>query len=176
MSQTGSGSQPTDGPEEPEGRLQLTSALTLAVGLLCGLVLAWLGSLTIDAFGGVLPAAPPAFAILLASVAVPVVFYARSLKRRIADQGVEVKPTEGLAALVFGKSMAILGAILVGAMLVYVPDLGGLQYPLPRRRVVMAGATIAAALVFGGAGLILERACRAPGTPGDDTGGAAAAS
>lgn len=172
MSQHGSDVPSTDDQQEPGGRLQLTSGLTLAVSLLCGLVVAWLGSLAIDVAGGVLPAAPPAFAMVLACAAIPVFWYARSLKRRIADVGVEVKPTEGLLALVFGKSMAIVGAILVGAMLVYVPDLGGLQYPLPRRRVIMAGVTIAAALLFGGAGLVLERACR---TPGDDAGGAAAA-
>lgn len=147
---------------------ELTSWRVLAVAAGCGLVVAWLVSATVHAMGGVLMPVPVPLPTLLAALAVAVGVYARAFKRKVAAHDQMVSPTEGLVALVLGKTMTIMGALLIGGLLVYVPDLARLSVPLPRSRAIMAGVTIVASALFGVAGGFLERACLVPRDSDDE--------
>lgn len=112
-------------------------------------------------------AVPPSLLIVLVVAAVIVFVYSRAFRRKVVDREQVVNPTEGLVAVVLGKTMSIMGALLVGALLVYAPDLTRLDVPLPRRRAIMAGATLIASALFGVVGGLLERACLVPRDPDD---------
>lgn len=144
---------------------ELTSWRVLVVAAGCGLMIAWLVLATVNSLGGVFIPVPPSLPILLAAGAIVVFVYARAFRRKVVDPAQLVSPTEGLVAVVLGKTMSIMGALLVGAALVYASDLGKLQFPLPRRRAIMAGVTIVASALFGVAGGVLERACLVPRDP-----------
>lgn len=146
---------------------ELTSWRVLAVAAGCGLAVSWLASATVHAVGGVLMAVPPSLLIVLVVAAVIVFVYSRAFRRKVVDREQVVNPTEGLVAVVLGKTMSIMGALLVGALLVYAPDLTRLDVPLPRRRAIMAGATLIASALFGVVGGLLERACLVPRDPDD---------
>jgi hypothetical protein len=103
----------------------------------------------------------------------------RDLRRRIAGRDAAknggLKPADPLVVsrmLVLARATALAGALVGGLMLGFVLYLSGmLSDSVPRRDLINAAITLAAALVMTGAALYLEFCCRVPGggaTPGED--------
>jgi hypothetical protein len=96
------------------------------------------------------------------------------LRRRITGRG--PKPADPLVVsrmLALARATALAGALVTGVMLGFVGYLSGmLSDSIPKRDMIDAAVTAAAALVMIGAALYLEFCCRVPGAsnpgPGED--------
>ena len=133
------------------GRQAVVSVL--AGALFCGVLLA-----AFELTGNFPPVVPWSVPILFILLAVGVTVYSRMLPKRLEER--KVSSQEAVAALVFGKSSIMTGALFAGAHVVYVMRYIQLfDAPLPSARVVQGAATIVTALLLAGAGALLERAC-----------------
>jgi|SRR5215207_387457 len=111
--------------------------------------------------------------IALAFVAAVLLAVAANLRRRLADeiQRARVNPFFAVRAAMFARAGSRTGALIAGAYagvtLFYLPDL---DVPARRDRVVVAAVSILASLAVVGAGLYLERVCRLPEPPDEESG------
>lgn len=152
-------------PDQGPGKLGLTTAPMVATAALSGAVMGWLLVSTINLAGAAAPVTPISLPLTLAALAVAVFFYARRFRRRLLSPQSRIEPSEGLFAMVLGKTMVIMAAALAGGHLAYGGlDLGALQFHLPQQRVLWAAVTIVVSVLFGLAGRALERACVVPGS------------
>jgi hypothetical protein len=160
-------------PDEParRPRLEPTRPATLIVATLVTTALAWVG---ISQFWGNMPTLPWLPPLTLIGLALVEAFAAQSTKNRI-DRKAGAGPIEPLIIArfaVLAKASALAGALFGGLYL------GMASWLLIQREVLiranddvpqaLIGVGGSAALVI--AALVLERACRVPPSPDEDTG------
>jgi len=145
-----------------------TSPTALAVLLVVGAAVGWLGEFLLTQSARPLVTPPVAFSAVLLVVAAGVIVAAVPVRRVARGRpGAKVDPFLAARVVVFAQAAALTAAVLTGAMLAVLltvvtrPVIGdGLLWPS------ILGA--AASLVLGAASLIAEEMCRIP--PGEDGG------
>ena len=151
----------TPPPERPT--LGLTTLRQVVIATLSGGVFGWFLIESLDLADQVVPVTPWTLPLMLAALAGAAALYGRRLRARIRAGGEWVDSTEGVRALVLGKTMAMTGAVLAGGHVVYVLlNLSRFDAPSPQQRVVHGLVTIVASALCGWAGWYLERSCVRP--------------
>lgn len=150
-----------DTPEPPEGpRLELTTVRIVALSAVAGAVLGWAFVRTLETFNQVVPVTPIMLVVLLFMLSIACFAGAFVLKRRINDPDSDVTAEQGVLAVTLGKAMLMSGALLFGGHLVYVAlNIGRMDAPMPRSRVVNGAAMVAVSALLAVSGWVLERAC-----------------
>ncbi len=149
--------------------MQTTPPRALAVAALFGGLAGWLLVVTANALDIVPPTVPwtaPFGLILIASL---VAVLAYTTRQRIQVRRERIEPQRAVAFLVLGKASALGGVLVAGAYLGFaVSFVTRVDAAGPRDRVIRSAVAIVAGLALAGAGLLLERACKVPGTDEED--------
>jgi Protein of unknown function (DUF3180) len=146
----------------------LLAIAAVTTALVWGLLSIW--ESTVGVVSLTLPWTAP---IALGFVAAILLAVAISLRNRLADeiQRARVNPFFAARAAMFARASSRTGALIAGAYvgvaLFFLPDL---DVPARRDRVVVAAVSVLASLAMVGAGLYLERVCRLPEPPEEDSG------
>ncbi len=147
-------------PERP--RLGLTTPRQILVAALAGGALGYLVAGGIDLAGGSVPVTPWSLSVMLGVLSGATLVYARALRNRIKSRH-WIESSEGVRALVLGKTLLMTGAAVAGGQVAYVlQSIGRMAAPLPHDRVVHGCVTIVVSTILAVAGHVLERACVAP--------------
>jgi small-conductance mechanosensitive channel len=159
-------------PEQPTGgSVHLTPPRALVVAALFGGLAGWLLVVTVEAFGLIPPRVSWSAPIGLVVFAALVGALARTTHQRIQVRRERVEPQQAVAFLVLGKASALAGALVAGGYLGFALNfLPRLEASDPRDRVVRSAVAIVAGLALMAAGLLLERACKVPGSDDDEPG------
>lgn len=162
-----SSSSPGEQPPTPQsGHLGLTSASSLIVAALSGMVVSWLAVGTLQRLGETVPLLSWALPVLLGVGALVLFGYTLVFRRRLTVRRDEISPSGAVAALAAAKVSLLSGALVGGACLVYaLAFMSQLQFPLPRERFIRGLVTVGCAIAFSAAGAFLERSCVAPRHP-----------
>lgn len=142
--------------------------MAVAVSVVVGAGLAWIGVALVRAVGGSLPRVGMVSWLSLLLLALGTGWLVVRVRSRLAKDRVAVDPRHAVRWLVWGKTSLLAGAAVAGAWLSFgLAALPGLPAPNDVERVTHA--TIAAVLSVGWAvaGWFVERACRVP--PPDDS-------
>lgn len=162
---------PTD-PSQPGPRpepLGVTTIQQIVISALSGAVITYFILQSIELAVRTPPLVPYSLPIVLTVASIVVWWYTRTFKDRVQQH--KVTPTEGVRALVLGKSMLMTGAVLAGGHLLYVLMwITELDIPGPRERVIHGAVTLLAAILFAIVGGWLERSCVVDVNDGDDSG------
>lgn len=119
----------------------------------------------------VLPWTGPLVLIFMAAVVGAVAY---TTWRRVQTRRESMEPERGIGYLALGKASALGGvAIAAGYLALVVLSLDNLSAVGPQQRVVRGLVAVLGGILLSGAGLWLERACRVPEPPDDDTDSAA---
>lgn len=150
--------------------MESTRGRTLALAALVGGAAGWLLFAIPEALGADLPVLPYAAGLVIGLVAAIVGGFAFTTHRTIQTRREFVEPSRAVALLALGKT-ALLGGVglaagYAAAAAYFWPRV---EAELPRERIVSAIIAAVAALVLASAGYFLERACRIPRPPDDDT-------
>ena len=144
-------------PAENNPRLTPTRAPVVAAAAVAG---ALIGFGLVWAFSDqILPVTPWTMSTLLAALGVAAGVYSRSLARSLARARADVAPEVGVFAVVAGRTLLLVGALLAGGHLAYaVAQLGGLDRPMPRQRLAFALIAVLCSAVMAVGGGLLEKA------------------
>lgn len=109
---------------------------------LCGAALGWF-ALSIYKINDVtVPILPWSLPVVILVAAIATWGYARAFRTKVVDPQREVEANQGLVSLALGKAIALSGAALVGACIVYVLTfVWHLNIPYPRQRAIVGGVT-----------------------------------
>lgn len=155
--------------EQPGGSVALTPRRALVVAALFGGLTGWIVVVTAGALDALPPQVPWSAPVGLLVFAALVGALARSTHQRIQVRRERVEPQRAVAYLVLGKASALAGALVAGGYLGFALNfLGSLDAATPRERVVRSAVAVVAGLVLMVAGLLLERACKVPGSDDDE--------
>ncbi len=151
------------------GSVELTPRRALVVAALFGGLAGWLVVVVSDAFGNFAPRIPWSAPVGLAVFALLVAALARSTHQRIQVRRERVEPQRAVAFLVLGKASALAGALVAGGYLGFALNfLTSLEASAPRDRVIRSLVSVVAGLALVAGGLLLERACKVPGSDDED--------
>lgn len=161
--------QPEPEPDpNPTGRLRPVGVGLVVLLLVLGGLLGWFVVTVYRLLEASLPVTPWTLPPLLAVVGVAAAVVARNLSGRRPD------PTtwdRWVAAFVTGRSMLAVGLLTAGAHVPYVlSQVPELPAGMPRDRLVWGGLAIVASVLFALGGWLLERACRVPDDPSQESG------
>jgi len=153
---------PSAQPPPDHPRLGLTTPRQIAVAALAGGAFGYLLVGGIDLMNRSVPVTPWSLSAMFAVLSAATFVYARALHTRIRSKH-WIESTEGVRALVLGKTLLMTGAAVAGGHVAYVlHSIGRMDAPLPHDRVIHGSVTIAFSVVLAVAGFVLERACVAP--------------
>lgn len=154
-------------PEPPRPKLGLTTFRQVLVAALSGALLAAFLLSIYDLLEGFPPVVPWTVPAILVVMAVAAWIYSRGLSRRVAERS--VSGVEAVRALAIAKSAIMAGAVLAGMHAVYVGRwIGQLDAVQPAQRVLLGSVTLVTAILFTGAGHLLEKACVTPDDEDED--------
>ncbi|GAB3816508.1 hypothetical protein GCM10028820_15880 [Tessaracoccus terricola] len=154
-------------PEPPRPKLGLTTFKQVLVAALAGALLAAFLLSIYDLFEGFPPVVPWTVPAILVVMAVAAWIYSRGLSKRVAQRA--VSGVEAVRALAIAKAAIMAGAILAGMHAVYVGRwIGQLDASQPAQRVLLGSVTLVSAILFTGAGHLLEKACVVPDDDDED--------
>ncbi len=163
--------RPTSNQEpgkDPE-KLGLTTWKQIVVAALTGGAVGWFLLATVQVSGRAIPLTPWSLTIVLAAITLAVFFYVPFLKAKLRSDRTSVDHQEAVIALVLGKMMVLMGALIGGAHLSYaLTNLTNLTAPLPQQRLIRGLICVGVSVLFSIAGSRLEHACIAPGDDDDD--------
>ena len=152
--------QPDDGPDEPQGSLQPTSAAVVTGWAVAGLVGGWLLHPVAERLNGTAPvvswAQPAALFLLAMTVGVTAWHTWRSVHVRREH----LEPHRAVNRLVLGRAGALVGALVSGGYLGYAVSWVGDEAELADQRIIRSLVAVVAGVLLVVAGLLLERACR----------------
>jgi small-conductance mechanosensitive channel len=141
------------------------------VAALFGGLAGWLVVVTANALDLIPPRIPWSAPIGLVVFAALVGALARGTHQRIQVRRERVEPQRAVAFLVLGKASALAGALVAGGYVGFALNfLGRLDASTPRDRVVRSAVAVVAGLALMAGGLLLERACKVPGSDDEDAG------
>lgn len=145
----------------------------LAIAGVVGAGLTWIGLSAVDGFGWPTPPVPVLTPVVVGVLALATWLAARWTHRTVQVRRRPVEPGRAVALLLSGKAALIGGvALAAGYAAVAVRQLPDLDAELPRERVLVAVAVSLLSVGLALAGAALERACRIPGPPDDESGDA----
>ena len=155
--------------EQPGGgSVELTPPRSLLVAAVFGALAGWLVVVTANAFDLIPPRVPWSAPIGLVVFAALVGALAWSTHQRIQVRRERMEPQRAVAFLVLGKASALAGALVAGGYLGFAVNfLTRLDASTPRDRVVRSAVAVVAGLALTAGGLLLERACKVPGSDDD---------
>lgn len=156
------------GGGNPQGNIAPTDWKVIIVAALCGAALGWF-ALSIYKINDVtVPILPWSLPVVILVAAIATWGYARAFRTKVVDPQREVEANQGLVSLALGKAIALSGAALVGACIVYVLTfVWHLNIPYPRQRAIVGGVTAITCAAMTWAGWFLENACKVPKGPDD---------
>ncbi|MBA2532432.1 MAG: DUF3180 domain-containing protein [Nocardioidaceae bacterium] len=153
-------------------QLRPTAAPTLAAAALAGLAVGGLVRPVVERNGGVAPSVTWAAPLTLLVFAVVLLALARSTYQTLHQRRERIEPRKAVNLLVLGKASALAGAVVGGAYAGYALSFASdLETALPRERVTRSVVACLVALGVMVGGLLLERACRVPGSDDEDEPG-----
>jgi membrane protein DedA with SNARE-associated domain len=156
--------------EEPApGTLRPTSFALLGGAVGVGAALGWFGGQWLERAEGVVPTVPWTSLGVLVFAAAALGAIAWSTWRTIHRQRRWLEPRQALNRVLLAKASALAGAVMAGGYVGFgALFLDDLSAPLPQERVLRSALVAGAAVLVVVAALLLERACRVPGSPGED--------
>ena len=155
--------------ELPTGGVDLTPRRSLVAAALIGAALGWLVVVTANAFDLLPPRIPWSAPVGLVVFAALVGALAWSTHQRLQVRRERMEPRRAVAFLVLGKASALAGALVAGGYLGFALNfLTRLDAATPRDRVIRSAVAVVAGIVLMAGGLLLERACKVPGSDDDD--------
>ncbi|MGI8459287.1 MAG: DUF3180 domain-containing protein [Propionibacteriaceae bacterium] len=155
-------------PEQPVGTIRPTPLRVLLVAALAGAVVGWLVVVVSTSLAATPPQPPwsAPIALLVAAAGVGVLAYATHQQLQVQRRRID--PQRAVSSLVLGKASALGGALVVGGYLAFaLMFVGRIDAEIPRERVIRSAVAVVAGIGLGVAGLLLERACRVPGSDED---------
>nr|WP_294694969.1 DUF3180 domain-containing protein [uncultured Friedmanniella sp.] len=153
------------------GSVDLTPRRSLVAAALIGGAVGWLVVVTANAFDLLPPRIPWSAPIGLVVFAALVGALAWSTHVRLQVRRERMEPRRAVAFLVLGKASALAGAVVAGGYLGFALNfLTRLDAATPRDRVVRSAVAVVAGIALMAGGLLLERACKVPGSDDDDDG------
>jgi small-conductance mechanosensitive channel len=151
------------------GSVELTSRRSLLVAAVFGALAGWLVVVTANALDLIPPRVPWSAPIGLVVFAALVGALAWTTHQRIQVRRERMEPQRAVAFLVLGKASALAGALVAGGYLGFALNfLSRLDASTPRDRVIRSAVAVVAGLALMAGGLLLERACKVPGSDDDD--------
>ena len=151
------------------GSVELTPRRSLLVAAVFGALAGWLVVVTANAFDLIPPRIPWSAPIGLVVFAALVGALAWTTHQRIQVRRERMEPQRAVAFLVLGKASALAGALVAGGYLGFALNfLTRLDASTPRDRVIRSAVAVVAGLALMIGGLLLERACKVPGSDDDD--------
>ena len=151
------------------GSVDLTPRRALVVAALFGGLAGWLVVVTAGALDLIPPRIPWSAPIGLVVFAALVGALAWSTHQRIQVRRERMEPQRAVALLVLGKASALAGALVAGGYLGFALNfLTRLDAASPRDRVIRSAVAVVAGLALMVGGLLLERACKVPGSDDDE--------
>ena len=151
------------------GSVDLTPRRALVVAALFGGLAGWLVVVTAGALDLIPPRIPWSAPIGLVVFAALVGALAWSTHQRIQVRRERMEPQRAVAFLVLGKASALAGALVAGGYLGFALNfLTRLDAASPRDRVIRSAVAVVAGLALIVGGLLLERACKVPGSDDDE--------
>ena len=151
------------------GSVDLTPRRSLLVAAVAGALAGWLVVVTANAFDLIPPRIPWSAPIGLVVFAALVGALAWTTHQRIQVRRERMEPQRAVAFLVLGKASALAGALVAGGYLGFALNfLTRLDAATPRDRVIRSAVAVVAGLGLMAGGLLLERACKVPGSDDDD--------
>ena len=152
------------------GAVDLTPRRSLVAATLLGAAVGWLVVVTANAFDLLPPRIPWSAPIGLVVFAALVGALAWSTHQRLQVRRERMEPRRAVAFLVLGKASALAGALVAGGYLGFALNfLTRLDAATPRDRVIRSAVAVVAGLALMAGGLLLERACKVPGSDDDDS-------
>ncbi|HEX8509390.1 MAG TPA: DUF3180 domain-containing protein [Propionibacteriaceae bacterium] len=159
---------PSGRPPSP-GSIQLTALRALAAAALLGALAGWLVVVATSALDVAAPQVPWTAPVGLVLIGVLVGVLAYSTHQRLQVRRARMPPERAVAFLVLGKASALAGAVVAGGYLAYaLLFLPRFDAEAPRERVIRSTVAVVAGIGLTVAGLLLERACKVPGSDSDD--------
>lgn len=151
------------------GSVELTPRRSLLVAAVFGALAGWLVVVTANALDLIPPRIPWSAPIGLVVFAALVGALAWTTHQRIQVRRERMEPQRAVAFLVLGKASALAGALVAGGYLGFALNfLSRLDASTPRDRVIRSAVAVVAGLALMAGGLLLERACKVPGSDDDD--------
>lgn len=151
------------------GSVAPTPRRALVVAALFGGLAGWLVVVTAGALDLIPPRIPWSAPIGLVVFAALVGALAWSTHQRIQVRRERMEPQRAVAFLVLGKASALAGALVAGGYLGFALNfLTRLDATSPRDRVIRSAVAVVAGLALMAGGLLLERACKVPGSDDDE--------
>lgn len=151
------------------GSVDLTPRRSLLVAAVFGALAGWLVVVTAHAFDLIPPRIPWSAPIGLVVFAALVGALAWTTHQRIQVRRERMEPQRAVAFLVLGKASALAGALVAGGYLGFALNfVTRLDASTPRDRVIRSAVAVVAGLALMVGGLLLERACKVPGSDEDD--------
>jgi hypothetical protein len=155
--------------EQPSGGVDLTPRRSLVAATLVGAAGGWLIVVTANAFDLLPPRIPWSAPVGLVVFAALVGALAWSTHQRLQVRRERMEPRRAVAFLVLGKASALAGALVAGGYLGFALNfLTRLDAATPRDRVIRSAVAVVAGIALMVGGLLLERACKVPGSDDDD--------
>lgn len=155
--------------EHSGGSVDLTPRRALVVAALFGGLAGWLVVVTANALDLFPPRVPWSAPIGLVVFAALVGALAWSTHQRLQVRRERMEPQRAVAFLVLGKASALAGALVAGGYLGFALNfLTRLDASSPRDRVIRSAVAVVAGLAVMAGGLLLERACKVPGSDDED--------
>lgn len=154
----------------PEGPgVQPTQPSALFVAALFGGLAGWLVVVAAKALGLSQPGVPWSAPITVWVTAIAVGGLAYATHQRIQVQRRYIEAQRAVAYLVLGKASALAGALIAGGYAVFgMLFIARIDADLPRDRVIRSAVAVGAGIALAIAGLLLERACKVPGSDSED--------
>lgn len=150
--------------------VDLTPRRSLVAAALVGAAVGWLVVITANAFDLLPPRIPWSAPVGLVVFAALVGALAWSTHQRLQVRRERMEPRRAVAFLVLGKASALAGALVAGGYLGFALNfLTRLDAATPRDRVVRSAVAVVAGVALMAGGLLLERACKVPGSEDDES-------
>jgi len=160
----------TPGGPASGGSVEATRGRTLALAALVGGAGGWLLFAIPESLGFGPPLVPTAAALVIALVALGVAGFAVTTHRTIQRRRQFIEPSRAVALLALGKTALLAGVgLAAGYAAAAVYFWPRVEAELPRERIIAAILAAVASLGLAASGFFLERACRIPRPPDDDT-------
>lgn len=160
-------------PRTPGPTVRPTRPGRVVLAALVGAATTWLVLDVLARWGLGLPQVGPVAWASVGLLAALTAWAAASTHAALQRRREPMDPDRAVARLVLGKTSQIAGALVAGAYAaVVVQALADAPAPLPRARVLHGSVAALFSVAWAVAGALLERACRVPRDPDDDTTGA----
>lgn len=155
------------GDDDPGGRLRPTSAATLTLWGVVGLVGGWLLHPLSERFRDSAPIVTWAQPLALVLVAAILGATAYVTWRTVHVQHQRLEPHRAVNRLVLARSCALVGALVAGGYLGYAVSWVGIDAELAHQRVWRSAVAAVAGAAIVVTAMLLERACRIRSDPHD---------